>query len=331
MKIAIIKLSALGDIVHSMFVLQFIKEKRPDICIDWVVEECFASLLENNPHVNKILKVNLKSIKKNKLNIFEQIRLVRSFRKNNYDLIIDAQGLLKSAITARIISPNIAGFDKHSARESLASFFYRQKINISYNKNTIDRNAKVLSKPLGFEITKSDILEKKPFLYFKNEDKSVYECLHVEKKNILFVIGSTWKSRIYPKERLVKVIDALEQNTIIVWGNEDEKNDALWIEQNSSYAKILPKRYNLNSLKALMSKCDLVIGNDTGPTHMAWSLNVPSITIFGCTPENRVYQTPINKTIKSSSKIDHFKLNKNDFSIREISEQRIIHVAKELM
>jgi heptosyltransferase-1 len=64
---------------------------------------------------------------------------------------------------------------------------------------------------------------------------------------------------------------------------------------------------------------------------MAWGLNVPSITIFGPTPTNRVYETPINKVITSSSEVDHYKLNKNDFSIREIEANEIVEIAKGLL
>ncbi len=331
MKIAIIKLSALGDIVHSMFALEFIKKKYPHIHIDWAVEECFAPVLENNPHIDNILKLNLKSLKKNKLNIFSQIKLANSFSKNNYDLVIDAQGLLKSAITARLVSSNVAGFSKDSIREKIASYFYTKKVNIAYDKNTIDRNAKVLSSPLNFEISRQDILDKKPFLYYKNEDKLIYKLIKKDKNNIIFIVGSTWKSRIYPKQKIAKICDNLKENSIIVWGNESEKEDALWIEKNCSHAKSLPKRLDLNSLKALIANSDLLIGNDTGPTHMAWGLNIPSITIFGCTPVNRTYQTKINKTVKSNSKVNHLKLDKNDFSIQDIDENSIINIAKELL
>jgi len=71
----------------------------------------------------------------------------------------------------------------------------------------------------------------------------------------------------------------------------------------------------------------MVIGADTGPTHMAWALNIPSITIFGNTPEYRnSYITPINKVVKSNSKVDPLKLNHNDFSIKEIQPKEIIKV-----
>jgi heptosyltransferase-1 len=88
---------------------------------------------------------------------------------------------------------------------------------------------------------------------------------------------------------------------------------------------------NLNELKALIAKSDLTIGNDTGPTHMAWGLNRPSITIFGPTPTSRVYVTAINKVVKSNSIVNPYKLNKEDFSIREIESKEIVDLAKELL
>ena len=328
MKIAIVKLSAMGDIIHAMVALQYIKKENPEIQIDWIVEQSFAPILEGNPHIDNILPVHLKAFKKDKKKIFEQIKLVKTYAKNSYDLVIDAQGLLKSAITAKLLGKNRAGFSKNSIREGLASYFYGDKVHIAYNANTIDRNAKVMSEPLGIEITKQMILNKEPFLFY--EESETVELLSLKKKNIIFVIGSTWESRNYPKEKFVAIADALKENVLIAWGSNEEKKRAEWIEAHSNYAKALPK-ITLHALKAIVGKSDLLIGNDTGPTHMAWGMNVPSITIFGPTPVNRVYQTDVNKVIKSSSKVNHYKLNKEDYSIREIDETAIIHMAKELL
>jgi len=330
-KIAIIKLSAMGDIIHSMVALQFIKKQHPNIQIDWFVESVFAGILENNPHISNIFKLNLKSIKKNKKEIFTQIKLLKEFRKNNYDLVIDAQGLIKSAIVTRILSKNRAGFNKNSIRrEKLASVFYTQKVNIAYERNVIERNCKVLSEPLGFEISKDDILQKKPFLFYKNEDKIVYEYLKSDKKNILFVVGASLDSKMYSKEKFVKIASSLDENFLILWGNDKEKEIAKFISQNSK-ALILPK-IDLNSLKALVSKVNLVIGGDTGPTHIAWAFNVPSITLFGNTPAYRItYTTNISKSLESSSVVDPYITDKNDFSIRDIDENEVIKMAKGLL
>jgi len=326
LKIAIVKLSAMGDIVHAMVALQFIKQKYPNIQIDWIVEKSFKGVLEDNPDINNILTVELKALKKDKLAIFKEIKKLKNYSKNNYDLVIDAQGLLKSAIVAKLLGKKVAGFSKTSIREKIASIFYNTKIDIDYAKNTIDRNVTVLGKPLNINITPDMIINKKPFLFFK-EVENINSLFSKDKKNIIFVIGSTWESRNYPKEKFTQIANELKENIIIVWGSQEEKDRAEWIKFNSKYVKIAP-RGNLNLLKYIVSKADFLIGNDTGPTHMAWGLNVPSITIFGPTPVSRVYQTKINRVVKSNSKVNPYKLDKNDFSIREIEVREIVDLVK---
>lgn len=329
-RIAIIKLSAMGDIIHAMVALQYIKKQYPNLQIDWFVESAFSGVLENNPDINEIIKLDLKSIKKDKKEILNQIKLIKKYEKNSYDLVIDAQGLIKSAIVSSFLGKSRVGFSKNSTREKLASFFYTKKVDIAYDKNAIERNVKVLSQALNFEITKNDILNKKPFLFYKNENEVIYEYLSKDKKNVLFVIGASWPSKMYSKEKFAKIINNLDENCLITWGNEAEKDIADFIA-NISKAKVLPK-LDLNSLKAIMSKVDLVIGNDTGPTHMAWALNIPSITLFGNTPGYRnTYITNTNKIIESKSIVNPFKLDRNDFSIKEIDENKIINMAKGLL
>lgn len=329
-RIAIIKLSAMGDIIHAMVALQYIKKQYPNLQIDWFVESTFAPILENNPDINQIIKLDLKSIKKDKKEIINQIKLIKKYEKNSYDLVIDAQGLIKSAIVSFFLGKNRVGFSKNSTREKLASFFYTKRVDIAYDKNAIERNVKILSQALNFEITKDDILNKKPFLFYKNENEVMYEYLSKDKKNVLFVIGASWPSKMYSKEKFAKIINNLDENCLITWGNEAEKDIADFIA-NISKAKVLPK-LDLNSLKAIMSKVDLVIGNDTGPTHMAWALNIPSITLFGNTPGYRnTYITNTNKIIESKSIVNPFKLDRNDFSIKEIDKNEIINTAKRLL
>ena len=343
MKIAIVKLSAMGDIIHAMVALQYIKKyaisQNIDIDIDWIVESAFEQILEHNPHIDNILQVNLKKIKQNKSLIFDEIKAIKKYSHNDYDLIIDAQGLVKSAITSKLLSnrSKIAGYDKDSIREKIATYFYSDTFKIAYDENTIDRNAFILSAPFGFEISHQEIIDKEPFIYF--EPNSLVDEIIKEKnikKSIIFIIGSTWKSRNYPKERFAKIAQYLiEQgfHIMIPWGNDEERDDAHFIEtaiEDKTKITVMPK-LNLNGLKYLISKSSLLIGNDTGPTHLAWGLNIPSITIFGPTPVNRVYQTPINKVVKSDSIVNHHKLDKNDFSIYEIDEQDIITIATDLL
>jgi len=330
MKIAIVKLSALGDIVHAMVALQFVKQARPDIMIDWLVEENFSGLLEGNPDINQVLTVNLKALKNSKAKLFKEIKKVRQYAQNNYDLVIDAQGLIKSAITSKLLSAPVAGFDPQSIREKPATWLYKKQVAYPYDGNTIDRNVAIIGLPLNIQITEQQIINKQPFLYYEGELGVLQRFFSQKKPNIIFVIGSTWPSRNYPKEKYLKVIQSLKANSLIIWGNAEEKQAAEWIADQTTQATVLP-RLNFNQLKVVLASSDLVIGNDTGPTHMAWGFNIPSITLFGPTPVSRVYQTNINKVLKSSSIVNPFKLNKNDFSIQDIKENDVIKLAESLL
>ena len=330
MKIAIVKLSALGDIVHAMVALQFIKAHNPKIQIDWIVEQGFLPILKNNSDINAIYPVNLKILKNNKRLFWNELKNIRRLSENNYDLVIDAQGLIKSAIVSKLIAKKVAGFNKNSIREKLAAYFYKIKIDCPYHENTIDRNARILSAPLEFSISSEQLHHKKIFLFFQDKNPDLESYFSKQKKNIIFVIGSTWDSRNYPKEKFLEVANQLQQNCLVVWGNAAEQEKAKWLADHSKFIQILPK-LDLNDLKAAIAKADLVIGNDTGPTHLAWGLKIPAIILFGCTPVSRVYQTAINKVLKSSSEVNPYKLNKNDYSIAEIEVSQILDLAEQLL
>lgn len=329
MKVAIVKLSALGDIVHAMVALQFIKAARPDCIIDWVVEQRFAELLANNPDIHQVLPVNLKALKTDKRLVFSEIARLKNYADQRYDCVIDAQGLIKSALVARVLSRHCVGFDRRSIRETAAAWLYRQTVACPYDANTIDRNITVLTRPLGVRVSSQQIIDKRPFLFFQAPQAALADCFSSEQANVLLVIGSTWPSRNYPPQQYLQVVNGLNANCLICWGNEAEHHTAQWIAARSS-AQLLPA-LSLNDLKAAIAACDLVIGNDTGPTHMAWGLNRPSITLFGPTPVSRVYQTAINKVLKSPSAVNPFKLNKNDFSIRQIEPHAVLEVAETLL
>jgi len=323
--IAIVRLSALGDIINSAVVLQFIKKKYPNAVIDWITEEMFCDALKAHPDIKNINTINLKQLKRTKsFQLLKQnISKLRALGK--YDIIIDIQGLIKSAIVARIMGKNTHGFDKDSTRESLAALFYKTTSHINYEENVIKRNCFVVADALGFSITDEMILNKQAiFPITKNFE------LRSNKKNIAFIIGASWKSKIYPKELVAKVCEQLKEQSYIIWGNENEKTQAEWICQNCDYATLAPQ-LKLNELISFISQMDLVIGNDTGPTHIAWAQNIPSITLLGPTTTRMIYETSKNIGIKSPSKVNIMKINKNDFSIKEIPYERVVKEAKELL
>jgi len=330
MKIAIVKLSALGDIVHAMAVLPLIRQMLPESRIDWIVEANFAAVLEHNPSIDTILPVNLKSLKTNKLKLFSEIKSLKKYAQNNYDIVIDLQGLIKSAIVSKILGPNV-GFDKNSIRETAAASFYKKSFFIPYAENVIMRNIELIALALDLKIDIGRLTEKDPLLFFTEEDrKKTASLIEQDQKTIIHILGSSWESKIYPKEKFVEIIDALEGNHLLVWGNDSEYDAAKYVSEHTE-ARIVP-RLSLNELKALISSADLVIGADSGPTHFAWALNRPSITVFGPTPSERNTLTgSMNKVVDCGKVINPLKLDKQDFCIRNIDAQEIVSIAKELL
>jgi len=324
-KIAIVRLSALGDIINSAVVLQFIRLHYPNAVVDWITEEVFADVLRLNPQLDNLFTINLKKLKKEKsfALLQETITYLRSL--GEYDIVIDMQGLIKSALVARLISKNTHGFDKNSTRESLAAYFYKSMSHISYEANVVKRNCFVVADALGFKISDEELLNKEAIFPVTHNFE-----LSSKKRNIAFVIGASWKSKIYPKELVVKVCDALQEECYIIWGNEKEKEDAQWICQHSEYATLTPS-LSLSELISFISHLNLLIGNDTGPTHIAWAQNIPSITLLGPTTTRMIYETPNNIGIKSPSKVNIMKIDKNDFSINEIAVDDVVKKAKALL
>lgn len=331
MRIAIIRLSALGDIVNSALILQFIKASYPDARIEWICEEAFAPIIQNHPDLDAVHTVAIKRATKTKslAPLFQTISKLRSLGK--YDKIIDLQGLLKSALVSRLIGKNIYGFAKDSIRESVASVFYRYHTHIPYEENSIWRTLVLVSEALDIQITKEMVQRKHPCLFYGNKDNITQDLLSTNQKNVAFVVGASWASKTYPKEHFVSLTNRLEANIILIWGSDQEKEDAVYIRDNSSQTKLAPK-LTLSQLVALIDSVDLVIGNDTGPTHIAWAMNRPSITLFGPTPAQKMmWQGPQNIAIESDSVVDPLKLDRSDMSIKEISPDLVFEKAQGLL
>jgi len=206
---------------------------------------------------------------------------------------------------------------------------YKHAFFVPYEKNVIERNIALVKEGLSLEVEEDYLEKKQPFLYFLVEDKEKISS-YIAQHTIVHILGSSWASKVYPKEKFVEIIDALEGNHLLVWGNDEELRSAEYIADKTN-AKVMPKM-NLNVLKALISEADLVIGGDSGPTHFAWALNRPSITIFGPTPSDRnTLVTKINKVIDCGKEINPLKLDKQDFCIKHIESSKIISLAKELL
>ncbi|GAA7569154.1 lipopolysaccharide heptosyltransferase I [Helicobacter pylori] len=324
MKIAIVRLSALGDIIVSAVFLAAIKERFTNAQIEWFVDERFGAILEHSPYIDKLHPIALKSTLTtfNPLKIF---KLFKSLRAYEYDIVIDMQGLIKSAlITQMLKAPKKVGFDYASAREGLSAFFYSQKVSIAYNEPVLKRNFTLLFHALNLpqkEISESLNSRSKVFSY---QDSPKIDALNLNenKPKILFVLETSKINKTYPIERFKELALALESFQIcLLWHASEDKATALYGALKNQRDVLLLPKLTLNEVKALLFKMDLIIGGDTGITHLAWALQKPSITLYGNTPMERFkLESPINVSLTGNSNANY---HKKDFSIQNIEPKKI--------
>ncbi|NHB49651.1 lipopolysaccharide heptosyltransferase I [Helicobacter pylori] len=324
MKIAIVRLSALGDIIVSAVFLAAIKECLPNAQIEWFVDERFSAILEHSPYIDKLHPIALKSTLTtfNPLKIF---KLFKSLRAYEYDIIIDMQGLVKSAlITQMLKAPKKVGFDYASAREGLSAFFYSQKVSIAYDEPILKRNFTLLSQALN--LPKNEISEglSSRFKVFSYQDSPKINALNLNqnKPKILFVLETSKINKTYPTERFKELALVLENFQIcLLWHADEDKANALYGALKNQCDVLLLPKLTLNEVKALLFKMDLIIGGDTGITHLAWALQKPSITLYGNTPMERFkLESPINISLTGNSNANY---HKKDFSIQNIEPKKI--------
>ncbi|GAA8879535.1 lipopolysaccharide heptosyltransferase I [Helicobacter pylori] len=324
MKIAIVRLSALGDIIVSAVFLALIKERFANAQIEWFVDERFGAILEHSPYIDKLHPIALKSTLTtfNPLKIF---KLFKSLRAYEYDIVIDMQGLIKSAlITQMLKAPKKVGFDYASAREGLSAFFYSQKVSIAYNESILKRNFTLLFHALNLpkkEISEGLSSRSKVFSY---QDSLKIDALNLNKNKpkILFVLETSKINKTYPIERFKELALALENFQIcLLWHASEDKATALYGALKNQRDVLLLPKLTLNEVKALLFKMDLIIGGDTGITHLAWALQKPSITLYGNTPMERFkLESPINVSLTGNSNANY---HKKDFSIQNIEPRKI--------
>ncbi|GAA9918216.1 lipopolysaccharide heptosyltransferase I [Helicobacter pylori] len=324
MKIAIVRLSALGDIIVSAVFLALIKERFTNAQIEWFVDERFGAILEHSPYIDKLHPIALKSTLTtfNPLKIF---KLFKSLRAYEYNIVIDMQGLIKSAlITQMLKAPKKVGFDYASAREGLSAFFYSQKVSIAYNEPILKRNFTLLSHALNLpkkEISEGLSSRSKVFSY---QDSPKIDALNLNenKPKILFVLETSKINKTYPIERFKELALALENFQIcLLWHASEDKATALYGALKNQRDVLLLPKLTLNEVKALLFKMDLIIGGDTGITHLAWALQKPSITLYGNTPMERFkLESPINVSLTGNSNANY---HKKDFSIQNIEPKKI--------
>lgn len=296
MKIAIIRLSAMGDIIMTSAFLGGLREVARDYSIEFFIDSAFSGIIEHSPCIRKIHALPFKKMLKSIGGIMD----IREYCKKcgKYEFVIDAQGLLKSAMVGKFLdSNNFIGFDSSSIREKIASFFYNKKVNISYNENVLKRNFKVIFEYLNFHDMDKVLNLKETSLginflkIHEDLDILVKNQAQVDSEKILFVLESSNPLKQYPIEKYLQLAKMLRKflknlHIYLIYYNDEQNANKLskMLTAEKLPHTTLPKM-NLNEVKYCITQMNCVIGGDTGITHLAWIFNIPSITLYGDTNE----------------------------------------------
>ena len=281
MKVCVIKTSSMGDVIHTLPALTDAQKAIPSLSIDWVVEENFAEIPRWHSAVNRVIPIALRRWRKSPFSIqtrneWKNYRTL--LQAENYDAVIDAQGLIKSALFATRFAQGVKhGYDRQSIREPLASFFYDKKYTISYQQHAVERIRQLFALSLGYELSQvqGDYGIARHFLHQTSE------------KNYVVFIHSTTRADKHWKEsewqKLIEKITALSDCEIrLPWGNELEKARAERLAQVDSKVIVLPK-LTLTELAKQLANAKAVVSVDTGLAHLTAALDKPNITLYGAT------------------------------------------------
>lgn len=302
MNILIVKLSAIGDVIHTLPSLKVIRKLYPEAHITWVVEEAAAGLIQGHPHLNKVLISRRKSWLKDFQNgeIARPVREIRLFlkelRQRPYDLTIDFHGLLKSALIILLAGgKRKLGYD---SLQELSGLFYNEKIPEDMNKHAVDRYLD-FPRYLGAKISQVEFI-----LPFNRDAESKVQFLlnkhNLENRKFIAINPvAYWETKLWDNEKFALLADAIKTRLnfeVVFTGSEKEPIEKI-ITQMSVKAVNLGGETSLPELGSLYKKAQSVITTDSGPMHLAAAVGTPVIALFGPTDPARTGPYGIGHTI----------------------------------
>ncbi|MDH4548754.1 lipopolysaccharide heptosyltransferase I [Pseudomonas sp. BN607] len=279
MRVLIIKTSSLGDVIHTLPALTDAAHAIPGIRFDWVVEEGFAEIPSWHPAVDQVIPVAIRRWRKN---LWQTIKsgewkaFKQRVRECKYDLVIDAQGLVKSAWLTRYVKAPVAGLDRYSAREGWASRFYDRRLSVATGQHAVERVRQLFAMALAYDLPEG----------IGNYGLDLERLqLPPAAPYVVFLHGTTWATKHWPEAYWRELAERMGRRKLEVrlpWGNPAEKARAERIAQGLNNCQVLPK-LNLAGVARVLAAAKACVAVDTGLGHLAAALDVPTISLFGPT------------------------------------------------
>jgi heptosyltransferase-1 len=277
MRVLLIKMSSLGDVVHALVPLTDARRALPKLELDWVIEEAYQFIPELNPGVRRVIPVALRRWRRSPWSMLRDnqwFRFRADLRKDEYDLVLDAQGLLKSAWIGTQARGPLVGRSRTSAREPLASAFYKRRFEIDLSLSEVEQLRQLFALALNYPPPKTPAdfgldLQRTPAHELKN-------------RYAVLVHGAAWQTKLWPVPNWQELGRHLASHGLKIWlpwGNDEEKCRAEQIA-SACNGTVLPK-FGISELVPLLAQAQVVIGLDTGLTHMAIALGAPTVTLYG--------------------------------------------------
>lgn len=369
LRVGIIRLSSLGDcVVSAAFLANFRNTLRQNGFkphISWFVDSRFAGILEHSPQIDDLHTLTMKHIPIRQ--VFSQLKNLNTLEP--FDVLIDMQGLMKSALIGKFIKKRFfVGFSACSARESLSALFYTNRVHIAYKEHILVRNALLLHQSLEiinehFGTPRS--VSKKPLdslplpqslQDFSSPRTLLDDMLSLRTRSfdfeastpallpypkILLVLESSNPTKCYATRLFAECIDIISNELkriqyknvqiVLLAHSEPTKCEEIMglVKQKDNLTLTTLTNLSLDEVKSLIARVNLVIGGDTGITHLAWALGIASITLYGSTPMERFALLSPQNIALSENKNPRYK--KDDFSINDILPSQIAYCALQLL
>lgn len=270
MRVLVIKTSSLGDVIHTLPALTDAKKNHPMIQFDWVVEKSFAEIPRWHSAVNNVIPVELRRWRKNIVSSVkngEWQKFIRELRRENYDFVIDAQGLIKSGLITLLSRGYKCGYDWHSAWEPLACLTYNARFRVAPEQHAIDRIRQLFAQTLHYglpETTPDYGIDHTKLATSKRHDPYV-----------VFLHGTTRDDKCWPEhawQELIQKMRSTSYRVLLPWGNQTEQLRANKLAENNPHVEVLPKS-SLTELASLLAHAKAVVAVDTGLGHLSAALN----------------------------------------------------------